>query len=133
LNNGTNYSYGQGGNATRSENNSFDISMSYSKSSGFNIPLPFWPFKGRTFKNEINFNLSFTTSDNRTFLKLNSSTPFKEQTKNTSWKLRPSATYRFSTRVQGSMFFETGENTTKTTGTFSYSEFGISVNIAIRD
>jgi cell surface protein SprA len=133
MNNATNYSYTLGGGATRTENNSFTISMNYSKSSGFSIPLPFWPFKGRTFKNEINFTLTYDQSKNRSFTRLKSSSTFKEQSNNTSWKLRPSATYKFNTRVQGSMFFETGATTNKITGTYSYSEFGISVNIAIRD
>ena len=107
--------------------------MNYSKSSGFSIPLPFWPFKGRTFKNEINFTLTYDQSENRSYTRQASSKSFKEQSKNTSWKLRPSATYKFNTRVQGSMFFETGATTNKITGEYSYSEFGISVNIAIRD
>ena len=58
---------------------------------------------------------------------------FQEQSKNSSWKLRPSASYKFNTRVQGSMFFETGATENKISGKYSYSEFGINVNIAIRD
>lgn len=133
LNNSTNYSYQSRGGATRTENNTFSISMNYSKSSGFRIPLPFWPFKGRTFKNEINFTLTYDQSQNRSYTRQANSNSFREQSNNTSWKLRPAATYKFNTRVQGSMFFETGAQTNLITGKYSYSEFGISVNIAIRD
>ena len=133
MTNSTNYSYLVRGGATRTETNALTISMNYSKSSGFRIPLPFWPFKGRTFNNEINFTLTYDQSQNGSFTRQKDSPSFKEQSNNTSWKLRPSATYKFSTRVQGSMFFETGATTNKVTGEYSYSEFGISVNIAIRD
>ncbi len=129
----TNYSYRAGGDATRTESSSFSIDTKYSKSTGFEIPLPFWPFKGRKFKNEINFSALFDIGQNTTYLRRGEDGKFAEQTQNSSWKLRPSATYKFNTRVTGSMFFETGENKTKTTGTFSYTEFGINVNIAIRD
>ncbi|MCB0281216.1 MAG: cell surface protein SprA [Calditrichae bacterium] len=133
ANNSTNYSYQTSGGATRTENNSFTITMNYSKSTGFRIPIPIWPFKGRTFKNEINFTLTYDQSENRSFTRQAGSSKFEERQKNSSWKLRPSATYRFNSRVQGSMFFETGATQNKISGKYSYSEFGINVNIAIRD
>lgn len=133
TNNSTNFSYQTSGGATRTENSSFTITMNYSKSTGFKIPIPIWPFKGRTFKNEINFTLTFDQSENRSFTRQAGSSKFEERQKNSSWKLRPSATYRFNSRVQGSMFFETGATQNKISGKYSYSEFGINVNIAIRD
>ncbi len=133
MNSNTNHSYNASGGATRTESSGFTVSMNYSKSTGFKIPIPIWPFKGKTFKNEINFTLTFDASENSTFQRQAGNNKFQEQQKNTSWKLRPSATYRFNTRVQGSMFFETGATTNKISGEYSYSEFGINVNIAIRD
>ncbi len=127
------YSYSQSGGATKTQNNSLTVSLNYSKSTGFRIPLPIWPFKGRTFKNEVNFQLTFDSSDNTSFQRQAGTSDFQEQQNNTSWKLRPSATYRFNSRVQGSLFFETGATTNKISGTYSYSEFGINVNIAIKD
>ncbi len=130
---GTNFSYNATGGASKTTNNSFTISMNYSTQAGFKIPLPIWPFKGRTFKNEINFTLTFDSSENASFQRRVGNDNFEEQQKNSSWKLRPSATYRFNSRVQGSMFFEMGATENKISGKYSYSEFGINVNIAIRD
>jgi Motility related/secretion protein len=139
MSNSTNYSYRPSGtstqssSATRTRNNSFTISMNYSTKAGFKIPIPVWPFKGRTFKNEINFTLTFDSSQNAAHTRQAGKSKFQEQSNNSSWKLRPSATYKFNSRVQGSMFFETGATNNKISGKYSYSEFGINVNIAIRD
>jgi len=139
VSNSTNYSYRPSGTstqtsgATRTTNKSFTISMNYSTKAGFRIPIPVWPFKGRTFKNEISFSLTFDSSENQAHTRQAGTAKFQEQTKNSSWKFRPSATYKFNSRVQGSMFFETGATENKISGEYSYSEFGINVNIAIRD
>ncbi len=127
----TNFAYSASGGATKSDNNSFNMSFSYSKSGGFRIPV--WPFNKRKFKNEISFNLTFDASSNRTFQRQFGQKNFEEKQNNSTWKLRPSATYRFSTKVQGSLFYETGVSKNKISGKFSYNEFGITVNIAIRD
>ncbi len=129
----TNYAFSSSAGATKNLSESFTMSMSYSKTSGFKIPIPVWPFKGKTFKNEINFNLTFDSSTNKTFQRQFGQDKFEEKQKNKSWKLRPSATYRFSSRVQGSLFYEMGSTENKISGTYSYNEFGITVNIAIRD
>ena len=127
------YSYNTTGGATRTETNTMTFALSYSVTSGFKIPIPVWPFKGQTFKNEINLNLTFDASSNKTYQKQFDVKDFVERQNNKSWKLRPSATYRFSSRVQGSLFYETGESENKISGKYSYNEFGITVNIAIRD
>ncbi len=127
----TNFAYSASGGATKSVNSSFNMSFNFSKTSGFRIPI--WPFKNRKFKNEINFNLTFDASTNKTFQRQFGQDKFEEKQNNSNWKLRPQATYRFSSRVQGSLFFETGVSKNKISGKYSYNEFGITVNIAIRD
>ena len=129
----TNFSYTSAGGASKTVTNAFSISMNYAKSTGFKIPLPIWPFKGKTFKNEINFSLTYDASNNQTFQRQFNQPKFEEKQKNSNWKLRPSATYRFSKRIQGSLFYERGSTENKITGTYTYNEFGITVNIAIRD
>jgi cell surface protein SprA len=131
--NSTSFNISSSGGASKTVTDAFSVSLSYSKTSGFKIPLPIWPFKGKTFKNEINFNLTFDKSNNQTFQKQFGQSKFEEKQKNNSWKLRPSATYRFSKRVQGSLFYERGTTENKISGKYSYNEFGITVNIAIRD
>jgi hypothetical protein len=133
LNNSTTYNFQSAGGSSRTETGSFTISASYATKGGFKIPIPIWPFKGKSFKNEINFSLAFDKSSNKTFQKQINQANFQETQKNSSWKLRPSATYRFNTRVSGSMFYETGITENKISGKYSWNEFGISVNIAIRD
>jgi len=129
----TSFSSARSAGSSKSATDQTTFSLSYQKSGGFKIPIPVWPFKGKTFKNEMNFNLTFDMSDNRTFQKQFDQTKFQETQQNSNWKLRPSATYKFSTRVQGSMFYERGSTKNKVTGTYSYNEFGITVNIAIHD
>jgi len=133
LTQGATFNFRSAGGATRSENNSFSITASYATSGGFQIPIPIWPFKGATFKNEINFSLSYDRSVNKTFQKQINQDSFQENQNNTSWKLRPSASYRFNQRVSGSLYYETGVTQNKISGEFSWNEFGITVNIAIRD
>lgn len=127
----TTFSYASGAGATKTETEAFTVSLTYSKTSGFSIPV--WPFAGKTFKNEINFNLTFDSSNNKSFQKQFQDKNFQEKQNNSSWKLRPSATYRFSQKVQGSLFYETGASQNKISGKYSYNEFGLTVNIAIRD
>ncbi|TFH02464.1 MAG: cell surface protein SprA [Calditrichales bacterium] len=133
LTQGATFNFKSAGGATRSETNSFSISGSYATSGGFQIPIPIWPFKGATFKNEINFSLTYDRSVNKTFQKQINQASFQENQNNTSWKLRPSATYRFNKRVSGSLYYETGVTENKISGKFSWNEFGVTVNIAIRD
>ncbi len=122
-----------GGGATRSENSTFSITASYATKGGFQIPIPIWPFKDQIIKNEINFSLTFDKSNSLTFQKQVTQKDFQETQNNNTWKLRPSATYRFNQRVSGSLFYETGVTENKISGKYSWNEFGITVNIAIRD
>lgn len=133
LNQSSTFNFTTGGGATKSNTSSFTISASYATSGGFKIPIPIWPFKGQTFKNEMNFTLTYDQSTNTTFQRQANQESFQENQKNSSWKLRPSATYRFNKRVSGSMFYEMGSTENKISGKYSYNEFGITVNIAIRD
>lgn len=128
-----NYNFSSAGGASKTATDQFSISMNYAKTTGFKIPLPIWPFKGKTFKNEINFNLTFDSSNNQTFQRQFGQDKFEEKQNNSKWKIRPSATYRFSKRIQGSLFYERGTQKNKITGKYTYNEFGITVNIAIRD
>ncbi len=133
LSQGATFHAKSAGGATRSESSTFSITASYATSGGFQIPIPIWPFKGSTFKNEINFSLSFDRSVNKTYQKQLNQSEFQENQNNTSWKLRPAASYRFNKRVSGSLYYETGVTENKISGKFNWNEFGVTVNIAIRD
>jgi cell surface protein SprA len=124
------FSFNTTGAANKSLRSGFDVTMSFRKTGGFNLPLPF--LKNKKLKNEMQFNLSLNTSSDIAFSKRSGSDKFEEQTKNRSFKAKPSVTYRFSPKVNGSMFFEQSISENKRTGTYSYFEFGVNVNIAIR-
>ena len=53
ISNSTSINFRSGGDATRTENSSFTITAGYQTKGGFKIPIPIWPFKGASFKNEI--------------------------------------------------------------------------------
>ncbi|MGP8321947.1 MAG: hypothetical protein ACT6FE_06460, partial [Methanosarcinaceae archaeon] len=122
-------SRGAGGN----RNSSSDISFTanYSKSTGFRIPIPIWPFKNREFKNKMDVALTFSMSNQKT--EQNRIGDKWEPTDETErYTFKPSMTYSFSTRVRGGMHFEVGKNKSKRVGETSIQEFGINVNISIR-
>jgi len=125
-----NFSYNATGAVTLNEQGSFDASATYSVRKGFRLPLPF--LSKKRLKNEVQFTLTFTNNSSRTLTKRPGSDKFLELSVNKNWKIRPSASYRFSAKVNGSAFFEKGVAYNKRTGKYSYLEFGINVNIAIR-
>ncbi len=126
------FSYSATGGDTKSLRSGFDVTLSFSKTTGFSIPLPF--LSKRKLKNEMQLNLSVSKSDDVSFARRpgSVSNEFVEQNKNSSFKFKPSATYRFSQKVNGSTFFEYSTNQNKKTGKFTYFEFGVNVNISIR-
>jgi hypothetical protein len=128
----SNFTYSATSGDNKSVRSGFDVTLSYSKSTGFRIPLPF--LNKKRLKNEMQFSLAVNNSNDVTFARRSGigSEEFIEQNKNKSLKFKPSMTYRFSQKVNGSMFFEYSTNETKRTGKFSYFEFGVNVNIAIR-
>jgi hypothetical protein len=133
INKSSKFDFRRGGGETKTLSNTFYIEASYRTSGGFRIPIPIWPFKNKVIKNEIDFSLTFDKSKNTTYQKQFDQNEFNETQKTSSWKLRPSASYRFSKRISGSIFYEKGVNETKISGEYSYNEFGVTVNIAIRD
>jgi len=126
------YSYSVTGGDNKSIRSGFDVTFSFSKSTGFSLPLPF--LKNKKLKNEMQLNLTISKVNDVSFARRAGfgSNEFIEQDKNSSFKFKPSTTYRFSQKVNGSMFFEYSSSQTKRTGKYSYFEFGINVNIAIR-
>ncbi len=127
-----NYNYTATGEDSKSIRSGLDITLSYSRSTGFRIPLPF--LRKKRLKNEMQFSLTFNSTSDINWARRPSIGQFdyEEQARNKSLKIKPSVTYRFSQKVNGSMFFERSVTENKRTGKYSYSEFGINVNIAIR-
>lgn len=119
--------------ARRTTNTDLSVTASYSKRSGFKLPI--WPFNKAELKNNIDFNFSFIASSTVTEQRIgqNAETAkFEEQEKLSRWSFRPSMTYSFSNQVRGGAFLEVGRTNSKRTGSTSIQEFGFTVNIAIR-
>lgn len=122
--------YRTAGATTRREQSGTNISASYSVTRGFRLPLPF--LKNKKLNNEIQFSLAFDQSRSANYSKSITDDDFQELDISDSWKLRPAVTYRFSQKVNGTAFYEQSRSSNKRTGTTTYKEFGINVNIAIR-
>ncbi|MBN1348190.1 cell surface protein SprA [candidate division KSB1 bacterium] len=122
-------SRGTGGN--RSSSSDITFTANYSKSTGFRIPIPIWPFKNKEFKNNVDLSLNFSMSKQKS--EQNRIADLWEPTDESErYTFKPSLTYSFSQRVRGGMHFEVGKNKSKRVGETSIQEFGINVNIAIR-
>lgn len=126
------FSYSATGGDNKTLRSGFDLTLSLSKSSGITLPLPF--LKNKRLKNEVQLNLTVSQSSDVSFARRTGfgSRKFIEQNKNDSFKFKPSATYRFSQKVNGSAFVEYSVSQNKRTGKYSYFEFGVNVNIQIR-
>lgn len=124
------YDYRSAGATTRREQSGLNFTASYSVTKGFRIPIPF--LRKKELKNEIQFSLAFDKTDSKNYSRSATDTEFQELDVSTNWKLRPSITYRFSQKVNGTAFYEQSKASNKRTGTTTYKEFGINVNIAIR-
>jgi hypothetical protein len=106
--------------------------VTYSRQSGFRIPLPFWPFKNRRFSNQTNFTLQFNMTSNRQEGSIGEAGALQENSRQDSWSVSPRIDYTFSNTVTGGIHFETGVNKDKIQGRSTFMDFGVSVNIAIR-
>ena len=83
----------------------------------------------------MDFRLDFNWSTDR---KLMTSTvvddlaDFNEQSKNTSWSLKPNVNVSFTRWVTGNFYFVYGISENKTTGKNEERDFGFNVNIKIQ-
>ena len=120
---------GSGG--TRTDNSDLSIQGSYSRSGGFRIPIPVWPFKNKELKNNIDVSLTFNVSDNLTEQNVQGG-EWEEMNKISKWSFKPQMNYRFSNSVSGGVHFEYGKNESKRMGTTSFQDFGLNVRIEIK-
>ncbi|RMG65772.1 MAG: hypothetical protein D6715_07985, partial [Calditrichaeota bacterium] len=123
-----NFNYNSTSGVRKAEQSGLNMNANLTLHPGFKIPF----LKNKRLRNEVQLTLAFDKNSNLTFTRTPGAEKFEELDRQKSWKFRPSATYRFSERVNGSAFVEVGQSENKITGTFSWFEFGINVNIAIR-
>jgi len=105
------------------------VSHTYSKRSGFRIPI--WFLKNKELKNSIDLSISFTSRKSVTKAARGNS-KLEDVDNTSSWSFEPKMTYSFSTRVRGGAHFTIGKNSSLRAGDTSIKELGIDVNISIR-
>lgn len=121
----------ENGKLNRSSSRKITFSASYTRKSGFRIPLPIWPFKNRRFNNETIFSLDYEQSLTLDEVKFAESSDFEETKRSSSWSLQPKVNYKFSRTVTGAIHYRYGVNVSPT-NTTRFQEFGVNVNIQIR-
>ncbi|MCH7755041.1 hypothetical protein IH970_07955, partial [candidate division KSB1 bacterium] len=115
--------------ATRKSRNDISASITYAKSGGLRIPLPF--LKNKVIRNNIDFSMNFNKSLNISEQRKGQEGEFQEWTRNEKWSLTPRMTYSFSSTVRGGVHFEFGKTKNKLLGETKITEFGMNVNIQI--
>lgn len=115
--------------ATRKTRNDISASITWSKSGGLRIPLPF--LKNKVIKNNIDFSMNFNKSLDVSEQRKGEEGEYQEWTRNEKWSLTPRMTYSFSSTVRGGVHFEFGKTKNKLLGETKITEFGINVNIQI--
>ncbi|MBL7192086.1 cell surface protein SprA [bacterium] len=116
----------------RSNSTTFTITGSYSRKTGFKIPIPIWPFNNKRFKNNTNFSLSFNYTARQDETLQGEADSFSITSTNTQWSLQPRLDYTFSNTVTGGIQYELGASKNNTTGKNSFQEFGFNIRIQIR-
>lgn len=109
-----------------------DISVThtYSKRSGFRVPLPF--LKNKELKNSVDLSVNFTYNNTEQSSQYGRDTDKTANNATKRWEFSPRMTYSFSTRVRGGSHFTIGNTQSKLSGNTKIVEFGIDVNISIR-
>jgi cell surface protein SprA len=115
--------------AALTRNNEMSFTATYSKQSGFKIPLPF--LKNKELRNSVDFSMTFLRSSSESGLRRGNADDISANSTK-RWSLSPRMTYSFSNRVRGGAHFEIGKTESKLSGDTNIKELGIDVNISIR-
>jgi cell surface protein SprA len=118
----------QGAQITRNTDISF--TTTYSKQSGFRLPLPF--LKNKELRNSVDLSITFLRNVSETAQRRGGNSQELGGQKTTRWSFNPRMTYSFSNRVRGGAHFEVGQTKSLLSGTTNIKELGIDVNISIR-
>lgn len=121
-----------GENLSWNQNKDFSLSLSYSASGGFSIPIPLFGIDEKIIKNQMDFSLTFSTGD-RIHKTYDNQSDWVEREKTTTWGLKPAVNFALSKRVRGSVFYEQTMDENKVRGKTTIKKFGINVNLEIRE
>jgi hypothetical protein len=116
--------------AAYSKSNDISFTHTYSKRSGFRIPLPF--LKNKELKNSVDLSVNYTRSLTESSAKYSRDSQEVVNNSTKRWEFSPRVTYTFSTRVRGGAHFTYGKTESRLIGKTTIKELGIDVNISIR-
>jgi cell surface protein SprA len=111
-------------------NTDISLTTTYSKRSGFRVPLPF--LKNKELKNSIDLSITFLKGSSKSSLQRGQGSEKISANETERWSFSPRMTYSFSNRVRGGVNFEYGKTKSKLSGTTTIKELGIDINISIR-
>lgn len=115
---------------TKTSSKDLSVTHTYSKRSGFRIPI--WFLRNKELKNSIDLSITFTSSNNISEAARGQTDIYEEVDNTSRWSFTPKLTYSFSSRVRGGAHFEVGKTKSKRAGETKIKELGIDVNISIR-
>jgi cell surface protein SprA len=115
--------------ASLNRNNEMSFTLTYSKQSGFKIPLPF--LKNKELRNSVDLSVTYLRSSSESGLRRGTADDISANSTK-RWSFSPRMTYSFSNRVRGGAHFEIGKTESKLSGTTNIKELGIDINISIR-
>ncbi len=116
--------------AAFSRTNDLSFTHTYSKRSGFRIPLPF--LRNKELKNSVDLSINYTRSLTESSAKYSRDSQEVVNNSTARWEFSPRVTYTFSNRVRGGAHFLYGKTESRLIGKTTITELGIDVNISIR-
>ncbi len=125
-----------GSNETWNQSKDLSVSITYATKGGFKIPIPLFGWDKKTFKNQLDFSLTFTKSERIAKSKdkiSNVVAIWAERDKTSTWSLKPAVNFALSKRVRGSLFYEQSVDENSIRGKTTIKKFGVNVNLEIRE
>ena len=116
-------SFGAG--ETKTISGTINITLKYQKRGGFKLPF----FKGKKLENNIDFSMTFSSSNNAT--QIRKEEKWVETRATSNWSLKPQMSYTFSRSVRGGLYLEFGKRKDKLTGDTSIKAFGLNTVISL--
>ncbi|MCB0278106.1 MAG: cell surface protein SprA, partial [Calditrichaeota bacterium] len=120
---------------SRRTDNSFTLRITYNLKGGFRWPFDFWPFNGSYIENSVNFSFDYTSteSSSENYRDINGVANFVQSQFTNRRKIEPSITYQFSKTVSGSAYYSNEVTESIRIKKLTKNEFGIKVNLTIRN
>jgi len=122
--------YAKNESLSRTRGSDISFQTDYSKTGGFKIPIPIWPFNNKEIKNSVTFSFLFSKKTNLAE-RTDETGKFVAFQKMESLNIKPKISYTFSSKVTGGIFFDYIKSSNIQVGDNSTKDFGFDVRITI--